>query len=97
MLSVHTINGHHIASLRLNASEPILSLSFHERETSLVPILACGSTFGTITLRTWGANDGVADESQSKWKFSTVRQLKLRREAVDEGWVPGVTALEFVG
>lgn len=101
-LSIHTVNGHHIASIRLAASEPILSLALHERETSLVPILACGSTYGNITLRTWdadsneGANTGEG-KAKANWKIKTVRQLQLRRESLDEDWVPGVTALEFVG
>lgn len=97
LLSVHTVNGHHIASLRLAAHEPIFSLAMHERETSLMPILACGSINGLITLRTWNANDTSAEETQARWKVTTVRQLKLRREMRDGGSEPSITALEFVG
>jgi hypothetical protein len=103
-VSVYTINGHHIASLRLSASEPIFSMALHERETSLIPILACGSTNGTVTLRTWNADESMAttggggkEEKNARWKVTGVRVLKLRKETRDEGWVPGVSALRFVG
>jgi len=69
----------------------------HERETSLTPVLACGSTNGTITLRTWNANDTSAEETQVRWKVTTLKSLKLRREATDEGLESNITALEFVG
>ena len=94
LLSIHTVNGHYIASLRLQAHEPILSLALHERETSLIPILACGSTNGMITLRTWNGNDTPVDELGAHWKITTVRSLKLRKE---ERLESSITALEFVG
>ncbi|KAF8315416.1 beach-domain-containing protein [Clavulina sp. PMI_390] len=105
-LSIHTLNGHHIASIRLPAAEqPIFSMSMHERETSLVPVLACGGANGVITLRTWNANDpssvsasgGPIQKKTSNWRIKTLRQLKLRKEVADGRWTPGVTALEFVG
>ncbi|KAF8327734.1 beach-domain-containing protein [Cantharellus anzutake] len=95
-LSIHTINGRHIASLRLGAHERITSLAFHERETSLVGILAAGSADGSISLRTWNPNDTPLEE-KAKWKFSTVRNLKMRKEPGLGMWLPTVTALKFVG
>src|SRR5258708_4689842 len=51
-LSIHTINGGHITTLRLGVHERITSLAFHERETSQIGILAAVSSHGTITLQT---------------------------------------------
>ena len=95
-LSVHTVNGRHITSLRLAAHERITTLAFHERETSHIGILATGSAEGSITLRTWNANDTPPGE-KAKWRLCTVRDLRLRREPEFPSWRPTVTALMFVG
>lgn len=76
---------------------PITSLAFHERECSKLGVLATGSPDGTISLRTWNANN-TSDGERAKWEFVTLKKMKVKHtEASTWGVVPCVTALRFVG
>ncbi|KZO92625.1 beach-domain-containing protein [Calocera viscosa TUFC12733] len=89
-VSLHTINGQHIASFR--PMEPITCLSFHEREYTPIPVLATACV-DEIKLWTWNAT--TADEQgRAVWKFSPLRTMKCKKGASPS---TSVTALEFVG
>jgi len=90
-LAIHTINGRMIASIR--PFETIMSLSFLEREWTPVPVLASGAV-GAVKLWTWNAEDTPEGE-KARWKIVPLRTMECRR--LDDGTVPVVTALEFVG
>jgi hypothetical protein len=90
---LHTINAHQIASLNLFTQDPIHALAFHEREWAKTGLLATGS-LGTITFRTWNADDTPAGE-KAQWKFTTLHEYRVRK--LDGGEIPTITALKFVG
>ncbi|KAJ1299892.1 hypothetical protein OPQ81_005012 [Rhizoctonia solani] len=106
-LKLHTLNGYFIAELEV--AQPILALSFHEREYSPMGILAT-AVGGEIVLRTWKPKPPLSDDSAPaprrpvnsegppRWDFTTLRSLSLQTEGVGLGMrMPRVTALKFVG
>lgn len=107
-LQLHTLNGYFIAEL--DVSQPILALSFHEREYSLLGVLAT-AIGGEILLRTWKPKppkDLDLDASTRtrdmpglgtpKWEFSTLRALRMQTEGMSVATrMPRVTSLKFVG
>ncbi|KAI0079797.1 beach-domain-containing protein [Panus rudis PR-1116 ss-1] len=104
-LWLHTINARPVASLDLTGLAvsptypPITSLAFHEREYTPVPVIAAGAPDGTITLRTWNA-DNTPEGEKAKWEFVTLRTLKVKTaqgERMPRPSTPAVTALRFVG
>ncbi|KAJ3905440.1 hypothetical protein F5879DRAFT_742889 [Lentinula edodes] len=103
-LCLHTINARPIAVLDLttlpnyNVLQPtITALAFHEREYSHLGVLATGGSDGTITLRTWSA-DNTPEGEKARWEFVTLRSMKVRAP-VGRGIspFPAVTALKFLG
>ncbi|KAJ4474264.1 hypothetical protein J3R30DRAFT_3295344 [Lentinula aciculospora] len=103
-LCLHTINAHLIAVLDLtklsnhNALQPtITAIAFHEREYSYLGVFATGDSDGTITLRTWSA-DNTPEGEKARWDFVTLRSMKVRAP-VGRGITPSpaVTALKFLG
>lgn len=90
---LHTINARQIASLNLFAQDPIHALAFHEREWAKTGVLATAS-LGTITFRTWNADDTPEGE-MAQWKFTTLHEYRVRQ--LDNGEIPTITALKFVG
>lgn len=102
-LWLHTVNARPIAVLDLTDGPmsplypPITSLAFHEREYSKVGVLATGSPDGSISLRTWNANNTPQGE-RAKWEFSTLKKMKIKNaEGSARGVIPCVTALRFIG
>ncbi|KZT56178.1 beach-domain-containing protein [Calocera cornea HHB12733] len=89
-VSLHTINGQHIASFR--PMEPITCLAFHEREYTPVPVLAT-ACIDEIKLWTWNATT-ADEEGKAVWKILPLRTLKCKKGASPS---TSVTALEFVG
>ena len=76
---------------------PITSLAFHEREYAKHSVLATGSPDGTISLRTWNADDTPEGE-KAKWAIVTLKKMKVKNaEGSARGVAPCVTALRFVG
>ncbi|OBZ78370.1 Beige 1 [Grifola frondosa] len=101
-LWLHTINARPIASLDLaitgisHIHPPISSMAFLERDYSHVGLLATGAPDGTITLRTWNA-DNTPEGEKAKWEFHTLTTLKVKSDRHSRGSIPCVTALKFVG
>ncbi|EMD36591.1 hypothetical protein CERSUDRAFT_115625 [Gelatoporia subvermispora B] len=104
-LYLHTINARPIVSLDLTMTSiahpcpPMASLAFLERDYCRVDVLATGSPDGTITLRTWDADDTPGGE-KAQWKFRTLRELRVKGldgERQARGQTSAVTALRFVG
>ncbi|KAF8749643.1 Beach protein [Rhizoctonia solani] len=104
-LKLHTLNGYFVAELEV--AQPILALSFHEREYSHMGILAT-AIGGEIILRTWKPKTpGLEDpdpprptnqEGPARWDFLALRTLSLQTEGVGLAMrMPRVTALKFVG
>ncbi|CAE6467269.1 unnamed protein product [Rhizoctonia solani] len=105
-LKLHTLNGYFIAELEV--AQPILALSFHEREYSPMGILAT-AIGGEIVLRTWKPKPPCDDsattltrpvnhEGPPRWDFTTLRTLSLQTEGVGLAMrMPRITALKFVG
>jgi WD40 repeat protein len=100
MLCLHTINARPLATLDLSPSSfnsPIYSIAFHERDYSHLGIIATGASDGTITLRTWNA-ENTPEGEKAKWAFVTVRLMKVRTHCGDiPGRGPCITALKFIG
>ncbi|EIN04780.1 beach-domain-containing protein [Punctularia strigosozonata HHB-11173 SS5] len=97
-LCLHTINGRPIVTMDLPASmtsphPPITSMAFLEREYLSGGILATGDADGSITLRTWNADD-TPEGAKAQWKFVTLRSLEVRKDRHES---PCITALKFVG
>jgi len=89
-LSLHTLNGQHVASFR--PQERITALAFHEREYSPVPVLAAAAG-EEVRLWTWAAKaEDRGEGGKAVWKFSALRSLKCKG-----GKGAWVTCLEFVG
>lgn len=101
-LWLHTVNARPVAVLDLSEGPmsplypPITSLAFHERESPKHAILATGSPDGTISLRTWNANNTPEGE-KAKWAFVTLKKMRVKNTEGSRGVAPCVTALRFVG
>ncbi|KAF7792655.1 hypothetical protein EIP86_003752 [Pleurotus ostreatoroseus] len=104
-LWLHTVNARPIAVLDLRDGAmspkypPLTALSFHEREYTPVWVLATGSPDGTISLRTWNADD-TPDGEKAIWEFVTLKKLRLRTSGdgpESRASVPCVTSLRFIG
>lgn len=78
---------------------PVTSLAFLERDYCRLDVLATGGPDGTITMRTWNADDTPEGE-KARWQFRTLRELKVKGpdgERQARGQASVVTALKFVG
>jgi hypothetical protein len=75
---------------------PIVSLAFLEREYTAQGIVATAGSDGTISLRTWTADDTSAGE-KAEWKFRTLRELIVRKAGSGRGRDIQITALKFIG
>ena len=101
-LWVHTVNARPIVSLDLSQSAlsplypPVTSIAFLERDYSHTDLIATGAPDGTITLRTWNA-DSTPEGERARWRFATLKTLKVKSEHRYRSETPCVTALKFVG
>ncbi|RPD65419.1 beach-domain-containing protein [Lentinus tigrinus ALCF2SS1-7] len=101
-LWLHTINARPIVSLDLTEAAPsplyppVTSIAFLERDYSHTELIATGAPDGTITLRTWNANNTPEGE-KAQWEFVTLKTLKVKSESRFRSSIPCVTALKFVG
>ena len=75
---------------------PVTSIAFLERDYSHTDLIATGAPDGTITLRTWNANNTPEGE-KARWEFVTLKTLKVKSESRFRSSIPCVTALKFVG
>lgn len=73
-----------------------MSLAFLDREYSYLGVLATGGSDGTITLRTWNA-DNTPPGEKARWEFRTLRDLLVKRSGAGRGRDVPITALKFVG
>ncbi|KAI0317827.1 beach-domain-containing protein [Amylostereum chailletii] len=96
-LCLHTVNARPIATLDLfyipglsYLPPAVTSMAFHEREYSLVGVLATGSSDGKILLRSWNA-DSTPKGEKACWDFVTLRTLQAQKAGST------ITALKFVG